>query len=715
LPSYNLSHTIQADGTFIHGGAAYSEEIATAYIPYKSTDTQFVIATIHQSTLILNNARTILEMPDDWSGDFFDSPPAVGPTRLAHTPSTSRQHSLVEPKPRQLPVRRGPTLIKPPSQSLPAPDNLDDLDDLDIPDSFPFSDNPPPTTQRLSSKRSNHSLSQLPNTVITTNPSGTVTRLTSKSSSSKLNLPMSSVKARAAAIEQSYERDIDFGPVSHSDTRQHSLALQKRKSPLPPIEDVDDPDWGEEDEDQATLKAGATVKGLLPPKRDRGEDVPTVKPKMPIQKREEDEDSWENDFEAPAGLPLSLEKLRLHGSTSSGASSGKGWNGSRMNSAQSADWGSPSNASRKEWEDSLGRSETETSRTSISSGLSLPDRDKQREREMDHVVVVQEEDMEDGLIITEPTLFSAGSERKLNGLLGMKRRPGAVNRAGGTGDGSFEDGLVLSGLRGQLNRKKLQETTKIRAFAAQPRKVSGGRSVEEERLREKEKERGWGRHTPIQPLPPPRERTYSTLTKQTPRSQSATTAKEAIIPRGEALNRTTRPRPSMDSIAMPPPPIPHHSSSRQPPTPSPSKGLRHQKSQYTLPSSTPLPSPSLHRNRSQASLQHVDITSPPSTSAKIGKTTYSSSTSRLHDPTQSSASKARLPISHIFPSAFTSPPSGFGQHADRAGDVRNTGKQRIRGAGTGLEGRDHLFDDAPKKPNRPGNRGEQGLKHSELC
>lgn len=528
-------------------------------------------------------------------------------------------------------------------------------------------------------------------TVVGTGPKGVGTIAKLGGSRVSRSVPCSgmlaeAVDARASTLERSWEADIGVDGFENAFGKgEDKSATLKLKGGLPDLEGkrlslskkefagadalIDFMDL--DDEDQATLKAGATIKALLPPPRTRKYEPATL----------------EDELEADFALPLNLTNLTLATQPASRYRR-TGPRDSIASAINSESWGSPStSASGKKYgwgsEDSpSGKRFSETSATSISDGLA--ENNAKEKDELD-----AEEDLEDGLEF-EPTFFAASRAKELNSILDRKRRPEyapAPSPRRDTqriADDSFEDGLILDDPVVELSRHRLRVQKRARdhnpptLHKGQPQK-----NVVKERGKawEKQREQGWGRNTPV---PPPhgsiRERTQSGiggvgLLGLALRSHSVSTvARDSSRPSDVGVNG--REKEAMRSrsghlLDMAPPPIPMSSTPSQPPTPSASR-LRHQKSHFHL--AVPAQSPSLTRKQSLASLQDAmaqrQIESgsgigsqfeqlglppgPSSNHSSIGtkdRNRYHNSPSRLTMPTSSSRAKIRPSVSSIFPKA----------------------------------------------------------------
>lgn len=640
---------------------------------------------------------------DDWTDDpsfDFNTNASNFMLPFSPSPSSSSSHrsslsqSLTSSPLRQVHTSGKAGGLKKPEEEV---DSLDDDFDLPAGDLPPLpSPRNKPHRPRSSAASSSSSSSHITRIVVGAGPKGvgTITKLGGEGGSPSVpssGILAGTVNARARALEQSWEADVgldDFEKAfGEEEDRSATLKLKgglhdlggkrlsssrKEFAGADALDDFMDLD----DEDQATLKAGATIKALLPPPRNR----------KPAATPSHESATLEDELEADFALPLNLTNLTLATQPASRPRR-TGPRDSIASTVNSESWGSPStSASGKKYgwgsEDSpSGKRFSETSATSVSDGFA-------ENYGMEKDELNAEEDLEDGLEF-EPTFFSASRTKELNSILDRKRRPeyapapsppGDIKRAA---DDSFEDGLVLDDPGIELSRHRLraQKRTRDRNPPLTLRKGQPQKSVVKEREKawEKQREQGWGRNTPV---PPPhgsiRERTQSGLgglgaLGLALRSHSiSTVVRDSSRPSDVGVSG--REKEAMRSrsghlLNMGPPPVPASSTPSQPPTPSASR-LRHQKSHFHL--AAPPQSPSLTRKQSLASLQDAIAQSgsvssmgshfeqfglPPMPSlnhASLGakdRDRYHSSTSRLTMPTSSSRAKIRPPVSSIFPKA----------------------------------------------------------------
>ncbi|WVQ96566.1 hypothetical protein IAU59_003671 [Kwoniella sp. CBS 9459] len=617
-----------------------------------------------------------------------------------------------------------------------------DLDEDFAPPLLPTHNNHTSSNQRPRSSTASSSSSLITRTVVGTGPTGvgTITRLGSNSGGSSSNgsnlfnlTNKNTVKARALAIEKSWEADVDFDAIddfefegkANTDTvkplpaagsskvktksTRLTLSPPRQRGFMPPPDALDDLGFelDGEDEDQATLKAGATIKAMLPPPRPR--QPSTIKQsssatvKAPSTPPAQDPDSI--GLEADFALPLNLTNLSLV-TQPQPAPRGSRPRSSNASTANTESWDSPGNSGNGKKGGSSGwgwgsdnspmggKRRSETSATSISDALpETPVETTNKHKSALELDLDEEEDMEMGLILPSPTFFSNNRATELNSILDRKRRPQFApspshHRTGTedsrkTGDDSFEDGLVLDEPGVELSRHRLREKKRARdkpvvgsatGSSTRSRLSLGGaaKSVAKEREKawEKQREQGWGRNTPLSGV---RERTQSSLGLSL-RSNSASAmpnSRETSTNRSDSPALTGREKESIRSRSgqihhiMPPPPVPPPvpAQSTLPPTPSTSSRLRHQKSHYHI---APPQSPSLTRKQSLASLQDAlgDRTLTPldtphhlhhhhnqASSSSNGR--YHNSTSRLTMPTSSSKAKIRPAITSIFPNTHS--------------------------------------------------------------
>ncbi|KAK8864122.1 hypothetical protein IAR55_001368 [Kwoniella newhampshirensis] len=608
-------------------------------------------------------------------------------------------------------------------------------------------------TQQAESQRSRSSTATtsssnplITRTIVGQSPTGigTITRLGSKSSPAILS-GSGTLKAKAKAMEKSWEADIDFGidededgfgfdgvdPVglastignpSRSDkgsltfksiSNQMTLSPPK-KSFMPPPEALDDLgfDLDEmEDEDQATLKAGATIKAMLPPPRNRTFVPADTQPRalstnLSAPTKELEAKAFDLELETDFALPLNLTNLTL--ATQPQVSHRRGSSRPRISNASTAntDWDSPgtSTSGKKSqpgsWESPLGvgNRKSETSVTSVSDGTGEVGSETKGGRGKS-TGVDDADDMENGLELPSPTFFSYKRANELNSILDRKRKPqfapsvqpaqAYVSQEHRRGlDDSFEDGLLLDEPGVEISKHRLREKKRARdknpsssASGSLSRKgmVGGPKTVVKERERawEKQREQGWGRAgLGAQPVGIPKEKampqsslgfslrsnsaSVMTLLRDGPRKTD-----DPTLTRGEKESMRSRSGHLLNMMSMPPPPAPPPAPlSSHPATSSSTSRLRHQKSHHHM--AAPPQSPSITRKQSLASLQDAlasdrTITSTPVETPHLSdrSTTprYHSSTSRLTMPTSSSRAKIRQPISAVFPFPTPTPSS----------------------------------------------------------
>ena len=356
-------------------------------------------------------ATGFIEASDDWDDSFdmtqtaqqFELPSSASSSSSSHRSRNSL--NVGSPLRQSFPGSTKDSVI-----SRHFEDNDDDFE-IDLPDSFPATASPREslsleklTRARSSTASSTSSMRNIPQQVIGTGPTGigTVTRLGGPRKSGTI-FPPNTLKAKAKALERTWEADVDFddgqiGPI----IRGNRLTLSPPKKHLMPSADVlDDLGFDLDEEDQETLKAGATIKAMLPPPR-------LQKPAKTV-----DNEALEVDF----ALPLSLTNLTL-----ANLSPRNSKPGSRLSGAS---WGSPSTSSGSKskaggwsWgdEDSprhgKAKQLSDSSATSMSEGPT-PDR-KEGKGNRDTEALDDEEDMESGLILPNDTFFSTSRAKELN-------------------------------------------------------------------------------------------------------------------------------------------------------------------------------------------------------------------------------------------------------------------------------------------------------------
>lgn len=454
-------------------------------------------------------------------------------------------------------------------------DDEDDLD-FDLPDSFaapksshalcsldlghqPSTHFKPLFNPPSSSSSSSSSLRTLTKTVVGQGPTGigTITKLGVGRTPSAL--PTGTVKAKLHAVARAWEMDIDFGddddvdvPVNANanrgagSTRRLTLSPPK-KGFMPDIDALDDLgfDLDEEEDKEATLKAGATIKALLPPPRSRSQSQPQSHaqlqslsqlpppPPLPVQlSTPPDVDQDALEAEADFVLPLNLTNLNLVSKPKSRPRDSVASNVTEWDSPSTSTSGmstSASGSARKSisgWDSPSARGDkddnkrfSEYSATSVSDGLAdLKDKDKAKGKGRGGVTGDRsgdtEEDMESGLIVPSPTFFSSKRAKELNHILDKKRKPQyapptPVSRPGtgidetfrsgaAAADESIEDGLVLNDPKLELSHHRLSKSRKARS-ANPPLAIKREGKIaprQRETSWEKQREQGWRRATP---------------------------------------------------------------------------------------------------------------------------------------------------------------------------------------------------------------------------
>ena len=476
---------------------------------------------------------------------------------------------------------------------------------------------------------------------------GTITRL----GSSKSPLPLGTVRLRRKTDERAWEADFDFDTIEQRPAAKLTLSRPGRQISLTDMTEVDELGFGLDD-DEATLKAGATMKAMLPP--------PKAKVKFP--------NTCDQDFdelEADLVLPLNLTNLTLATQSLS-----KFHSPVRLSSATEA-WDSPgTSASERKlrggtssWDEHSPKRLSETSVTSISDNPShIQDKS-----------VDEKDDMEDGLVLPDPMFFSSANSRKLVAILDRKRKPQyqkmmETHENLRKGDESIEDGLVLVDPKMELTQGRLQSRVSAR---------SKGKS-EKEKAREKAREQGWGKAKP--PLPPPtRERIENTSGSAGLKTHSATVA-QRLEPSGE------KPRASLETIATG-----HSSNLTTSATPSSSR-LRHQRSGHFVPRSHS-PFGSINKQSLASSNDALASLSPPSSPNQEAPGRYHHSPSRLTMPTVSSEARSRsrgIPFSQSSSSASSMSTSGSAgviatPRSRHGGGVRVIDTPEMRYPGDGMD------------------------------
>jgi hypothetical protein len=565
------------------------------------------------------------------------------------------------------------------------------------------------TISNMGTISSSGSLRSITATVMGQGPTGvgTITRLGSKAAAP--NLAVGSVRARARAIEKQWEADVDFGTIGAIGTgngnggSSNAMRLKlpvlapAKKAAMPDanaLDDLDDLDF--DDDDQATLKAGATLKAMLPPPRIRnGSGGGTIKASKSAPVIVRPADIPAEDLETDLVLPLNLRNLTLATQSQPRAVRPR-----QSMSSVATDWDSPStsnSAGRFSWGDESARHgrNSETSMTSLSDGGPPEKKDDACDDE--------EDDYEADLVI--PSFFASRQTAVLNQLLDKKRKQQfappppqklQLDTVHG-GDDSFEDGLVFDNPRTDLSHKRLEKNRRMRTVTVPvPFTLGADRKGKAPAVAA-----ALGRQSPSAPPVPPIPRETASLGRATGRTLSA----------GSASGRETRSRPTSPLILMreqparapsrnrnripasymsppPVPPVPTTTPSRlEPNTPS---RLRHQKSFHHLP---PPPSPTLVRKQSLASLQDAIAAGHVRPESELGHydARHKPGGSRLTQPTTSSLAKMRPPL----------PPAAAQLRPTRVRQMEMTRRTRHWGDGTELEGIEDLRVDPPTRSITP--------------
>ena len=525
-------------------------------------------------------------------------------------------------------------------------------------------------------------LKGLQQTLIGQGPSGVgiITKLNAHASSSSTG-----TVRRARNPIPAFDAELDFDDAP---------PLKLKVASRPSADALDGFDDLDEEDREATLKASATLKAMLPPPR-------TIR-------RQVLEDDFEADLELPDHIQqLSLArppKKRLSPLTSDTSTSALE---TPMTSPHSSRW--------------HGRTQTTTTATSTSSRSSKPDQPL--------VVTAEAEDADDfldGLALPTPTFFDDGS--KLQAILRQRIyqavpdvQPASPKKQL---DESMEDDIEIQDVRAEISRRRLQTNKRERLEKANLGYATGKRVAQ---LLAKERERRGDGPSRASTMRPTSQR--PAITPSTFKSQPSTSSRTET----SSSTAQSKARSSLNSMPPPPPPPPPE------PKATPSRGLRHQKSQYHLPS----PSPTIARKRSLPSLQDTIKRERSESSRSLdqrakepkGPSTPSGSLSRLTMPTASSRMKARPPLSNVFPMRrgfdvtelddipdLDSPPQ---VGTVKAGSLGLVGKKtsspgsgrimrarpRVRGNGTELDGIEDLqVDEASKKGSQRSTRSS-GWSH----
>lgn len=469
-------------------------------------------------------------------------------------------------------------------------EGFDFPDDLEIDDDEDGDENQGgtiklPTSTTIKSTKKGMGTISLSGTIIGVGPKGvgTITRLGSSStpsaSSSKLSLGGSKTQFSEVDDFEGFDDDLANIPTlpsskslsmnSNSSTGLMLPPLNRLIAPANALDDLDfdfddELDAIGEDEDQATLKAGATIKALLPPPRTKpSSSSSSITPKPTSrQSMTTSLPPPEDESEMDLVLPLSMTNLTLANASTRpphSSSSTKHLKPRASTSTIQSDWDSPSSgsgpgsASKHIWDDSpWGKqrpraSETSGTSTSISDHLGTPVR-KGRTVEVEVEGEEEGEEMMLGLVLPESGFFEGRREGELNRILDKKRKPtdafvsppheGGVGgrswgRSRGEGnrtillDESMEDGLLFE--EEELTGHRLRQQKKVRGLNAgggpggtikrgtvigkegSGGGGGGGRGSSAAGSWEKAREAGWGRNAPLRSSTPrDRERERST-------------------------------------------------------------------------------------------------------------------------------------------------------------------------------------------------------------
>jgi hypothetical protein len=317
--------------------------------------------------------------------------------------------------------------------------------------------------------------------------------------------------------------------VAENEDLDFPVKLELKSSKV--MADEDEVDWGldEDDERESTLKAGAaTLKGFRPPKKLDTDTIRQGRKSLSSQSKysEDDEESksQEDSFDLPAGLShIKLATATFQSDTASRHQSSRSSRTSTNDKAHLQNTGSTSTSgwdtpgsllpshSRRSGHSTSITSPSSSSNTSVTS-LSMLGTDNSEVDDRGVLVADQEgEDMEDGLLLPNPTFFSSGRVQELNSLLDRKRKPQALpanhppasagnqrsssgnsrtsssdltrptiasasrSRAKDRREESFEDGLVFDDAGTELDPGRLNRLRTIRAGIS--RTSDAGRTI----------------------------------------------------------------------------------------------------------------------------------------------------------------------------------------------------------------------------------------------
>lgn len=664
---------------------------------------------------------------DDASFDFSDtSPSKATSSRIRHSISGLRS-----------PLRQ--SFAHPPSTAKPviADDeddmdfDFDDIDNKDGTDSFPaissrFPSGTTATPFKAKSQTGGLVTKGLSGTVMGSGPGGigTITKLVSKPTA----LSKGSIKLKAKAVSKAWEDDMDFDDLGEDDdddgdwkaklAKGHGVpsgqvgtikkiqtvssdvmrGLPLRTKVMPDADALDDLEFdlegGEEEDNEATLKASATLKARLPPPKPR--TTHATPPPPPA----DNDDNLDNDDDFD--LPLNLTNLNLASRASSSHDQPK----HPRTSGISTDWDSPgaststsASGGKKQagwWSESPSKRFSETSSTSISDGVTpLKGKGRQPESGGPSLLVsgstLEEDDMEDGLVLPTKTFFVTTSKRELDSMLDRKRKPqfapyqhpGDVTARPGSGNGGFEegmeDGLVFEDHGKELTMNRLTMGKKARSQIPVAMKKTATRLVPKDRHRDTVTPQGHvNGHG--QGLGSIRHPSHDLLGRTPALNALRERAQSTAGHRSHSTGNVGSMKPFSPTRPESSPPIhgspsknteQYRSRSGQPltsilPPMTPSRGLRHQKSHQVLSSPSPAKASgsTLTKKQSLSSLHDIYTASTVGGSAlqTLAEDTtitadmtgrYHNSTSRLTMPTSSSKAKRRPPISAVFPMANT--------------------------------------------------------------
>lgn len=347
--------------------------------------------------------------------------------------------------------------------------------------------------------------------VLTTMPGGRafVTRLGGSRQSSP---PLRSTGRSTEALETEqtpWEQDADFPMMLRLNTRKEMPNTRKEM----PEEDELDWDLEEDDERESTLKAGAaTLKGLKLPQKFNTDTIRPGRMSLSSQSRYSEDNEENKPDEDSFDLPIGVSRIKLASATTRADASPQ--HHSSLSSLTSTNDGAhPPNTSTSGWDspgsllpshsrrvgNSTFATSPSSSSTSVTSFSMLGTDNSEIDDRGVRVADQEDEDMEQGLLLPNPTFFSSGRVQELNSLLDRRRKPqaltanhppiSAINHRSTSGNSrtsssdfsrptmasasrariserreeSFEDGLVLDDAATELNQGRLSRLRRIRA------------------------------------------------------------------------------------------------------------------------------------------------------------------------------------------------------------------------------------------------------------